>query len=119
MTDKAACVASLRGHIRNAVQSKHANHVVQKIIEVMPVALANFAVDELKGFGQEIAQHPFGCILILKQTLMISVCACVFILRALLRVCVCVFLFRKVVIVNTLTISKHDFQKLRVAVDRC
>jgi len=61
MTDKAACVASLRGHIRNAVQSKHANHVVQKIIEVMPVALANFAVDELKGFGQEIAQHPFGC----------------------------------------------------------
>jgi len=51
----------LRGHVRSAVQNKHANHVVQKIIEVMPVERASFVVDELKGHGQEIAKSCFGC----------------------------------------------------------
>merc|ERR1719217_53615 len=55
-----AFASGLRGHIRNAVESKHANHVVQKITEVMPVSRARFIVDELKGFGLEIAQHVFG-----------------------------------------------------------
>merc|ERR1711865_260821 len=59
--DAAAFAAGLRGHVRSAVQSKHANHVVQKIIEVMPVSHASFVVDELKGVGQEVARHCFGC----------------------------------------------------------
>jgi len=61
MTDAAALATGLRGHVRSAVQSKHANHVVQKITEVMPVARAGFIVDELTGFGQEVARHCFGC----------------------------------------------------------
>lgn len=59
--DAAALAAGLRGYVRSAVQSKHANHVVQKIIEVMPVSHASFVVDELKGVGQEVARHCFGC----------------------------------------------------------
>jgi hypothetical protein len=61
MAEAATFAAGLRGHILSAVQSKHANHVVQKITEVMPVSRAGFIVDELKGFGLEIAQHVFGC----------------------------------------------------------
>ena len=34
MNDAVALAAGLRGHVRNAVLSKHANHVVQKITEV-------------------------------------------------------------------------------------
>jgi hypothetical protein len=61
MADAAAFAEGLRGHIRSAVKSKHANHVVQKITEVMPVALARFVVDELKGFGHALVRHCFGC----------------------------------------------------------
>jgi len=61
MNDAATFAAGLRGHVRNAVQSKHANHVVQKITEVMPASRATFIIDELKGSGREIAQHVFGC----------------------------------------------------------
>jgi len=61
MTHAALFATGLRGNVRSAVQSKHANHVVQKITEVMPVSHASFVVDELRGFGQEVARHPFGC----------------------------------------------------------
>ena len=61
LVDAAAFATGLRGCVRSAVQSKHANHVVQKIIEVMPVSHASFVVDELKGVGQEVARHCFGC----------------------------------------------------------
>lgn len=61
MNDKVALASGLRGHVRSAVQSKHANHVVQKITEVMPVARAEFIIDELKGFAYDVARHMFGC----------------------------------------------------------
>lgn len=61
MNDAVALAAGLRGHVRNAVLSKHANHVVQKITEVMPVARASFVVSELKGFANDVARHVFGC----------------------------------------------------------
>jgi pumilio RNA-binding family len=60
-TDAAALAASLRGHVWEAMQSKHANYVLQKITEVMPAVHASFIVDELKGFGHEAARHCFGC----------------------------------------------------------
>jgi pumilio RNA-binding family len=56
-----AFASGFRGHIRNAVVSKHANHVVQKITEVMPMSHASFIVDELTGFGLEVSRHVFGC----------------------------------------------------------
>jgi len=57
----AAFADCLRGHVRSAVQNKHANHVVAKIMEKLPVGRVSFVVDELKGFGQEIAKSCFGC----------------------------------------------------------
>jgi pumilio RNA-binding family len=59
--DAVALAKALRGCIRNAVQSKHANHVVQQITESMPVGQASFIIDELKGCGHDIARHRFGC----------------------------------------------------------
>merc|ERR1711907_314068 len=61
MQEAAEFAAELRGHVRSAVKSKHANHVLQKITEVMPVARASFVVDELKGFGHTLVRHCFGC----------------------------------------------------------
>jgi hypothetical protein len=60
-TDTVALAHTLHGCVRNAVQSKHANHVVQLITEVLPVGQASFIVDELKGSGHEVARHSFGC----------------------------------------------------------
>jgi len=59
--DAVALSSGLHGKIRDAVHSKHANYVVQKILEVMPVARASFVVEELVGAGRDAAQHPFGC----------------------------------------------------------
>lgn len=56
-----ALATGLRGHVLSAVQSKHANHVVQKITEVMPASRASFIVDELQGFAYDVARHMFGC----------------------------------------------------------
>jgi len=53
--------SSLQGHVLRAAQSKHANHVVQKIVEVLPIARVAFIVEELYGFGYETARHRFGC----------------------------------------------------------
>jgi len=53
--------SSLQGHVRRAAQSKHANYVVQKIVEVIPMARASFIVEELSGFAHEAACHRFGC----------------------------------------------------------
>lgn len=59
--DKVALASGLHGHICSAVQSKHANHVVQKVIEVMTVTQASFIVEELKGSAYDVARHVFGC----------------------------------------------------------
>jgi hypothetical protein len=61
VADAAALSKALRGCVRNAVQSKHANYVIQQIVEIMPVSHASFIVDELKGVGHEVARHRFGC----------------------------------------------------------
>jgi len=53
--------AALRGNVRSAVQSKHANFVLQTIIEVTPPACASFIVDELMGFARKAARQQFGC----------------------------------------------------------
>lgn len=59
--DAAILALGLHGHVRRAAQSKHANHVVQKIIEVMPMTRARFVIDELQGVADEVARHRFGC----------------------------------------------------------
>jgi len=51
----------LRGHVGEAIRSPHANYVIQKVIEVLPMAQANFIAEELCGIGVEVARHRYGC----------------------------------------------------------
>mmetsp|Transcript_36814 Transcript_36814/g.83297 ORF Transcript_36814/g.83297 Transcript_36814/m.83297 type:complete len:413 (+) Transcript_36814:62-1300(+) len=53
--------AELRGHVCEAIRSPHANYVIQKVIEVLPMAQASFVADELRGMGVEVARHRYGC----------------------------------------------------------
>jgi len=57
----AELASELRGHIRFAIDSKHANYVVQKIVEVLPTSMASFVVEELKSTATDSARHRFGC----------------------------------------------------------
>mmetsp|Transcript_42272 Transcript_42272/g.111656 ORF Transcript_42272/g.111656 Transcript_42272/m.111656 type:complete len:416 (-) Transcript_42272:304-1551(-) len=56
-------VRELKGHIAKALQSPHANHVLQKAISVMWPADTFFIVPELLQWGcpSTIAKHPYGC----------------------------------------------------------
>lgn len=60
-TDATLLASGLHGHVRRAVQSKFANYVVQKIVEIMPMARASFVAKELLGFAFGAARHRFGC----------------------------------------------------------
>lgn len=59
--DGAELASELQGHIRGAMESKHANYVVQKILEVLPTSMASFVAEELRGSAVEAAQHRYGC----------------------------------------------------------
>jgi len=59
--DAAALAAELQGHIREAIASPHANYVVQKVVEALPVAAAGFVAGELDGMGAAVARHRYGC----------------------------------------------------------
>jgi len=60
-SDAEALSSGLRGKVRNAVQSKHANYVVQKIVQVMPAARASFLIEELVDAASDVAKHRSGC----------------------------------------------------------
>jgi len=59
--DVAPLLAELHGSVRDAVRSPHANYVLQRIIEVMPVAHSAFIAQELRGVAVEVACHKYGC----------------------------------------------------------
>jgi len=59
--EKEGIVAELRGHVRLAIASPHANFVLQKVIEVLPVNSARFVAEELTTVAAEVARHRFGC----------------------------------------------------------
>jgi hypothetical protein len=61
MAEKESLVTEFHDHVRLAISSPHANFVIQKIIEVLPVNSTNFVADELAGFAAEVARHRFGC----------------------------------------------------------
>lgn len=61
---KARLASSLRGHLshrRCAVDHPHANHVVQKIVEVLPQSRREFIVEELLGYVCKVAKANIGC----------------------------------------------------------
>lgn len=67
----------LRGHVREAVESPHANYVIQKICEVLPSVACCFVAEELSGVGEAVARHRYGCRVICRlvehQAMMLAV----------------------------------------------
>lgn len=59
--DAADLCEELHGSVREAVTSLHANYVIAKVIEVMPMAQSAFVAQELRGTGVSVAKHRFGC----------------------------------------------------------
>lgn len=60
-SEKESLVAELHNHVRLAISSPHANFVIQKVIEVLPIKSASFVAEELVTFAAEVARHRFGC----------------------------------------------------------
>jgi pumilio RNA-binding family len=56
-------IAELRGHVREALDSPHANHVLQRVIELVPPSTVQFILDELASSWDmsSVVQHRFGC----------------------------------------------------------
>jgi len=57
----AELLPELHGRVLDAIHSPHANFVIQKIIELMPMAQAAFIAEEISGAAVEVACHRFGC----------------------------------------------------------
>jgi hypothetical protein len=64
-TELWALVSELHGHVLQATQCPHANHVLRKAISLMPAQSLDFMVAELMHHGPavviEIARHRYGC----------------------------------------------------------
>mmetsp|Transcript_82 Transcript_82/g.223 ORF Transcript_82/g.223 Transcript_82/m.223 type:complete len:498 (-) Transcript_82:154-1647(-) len=58
---RAEVVKDLRGHVREAMGSPHANYVIQKVVEVMPIDIACFVAEELAGIAADACRHRYGC----------------------------------------------------------
>jgi len=59
--DQERLVQNLQGLVLEAMESPHANYVVQKCFEIMPPNKLQFVLSELKGQGMAVARHRFGC----------------------------------------------------------
>jgi len=59
-------VLELHNHVLDAIDSPHANFVLQQIVEVMPVARAAFVADEIEGVAARVARHRYGCRVIIR-----------------------------------------------------
>jgi len=57
----AELVSELHGCVRRAISSPHGNYVIQKVVEVLPIALSRFVVNELLEDCSGIVRHRFGC----------------------------------------------------------
>jgi hypothetical protein len=58
--DAVELAAGFCGHVREAVLSPHANHVIQKMIDVLPACHTQFVLEEVIGAAAELAKHRFG-----------------------------------------------------------
>merc|ERR1712137_365558 len=52
--------SQLCGHVVEATESPYANHVVQKVIEVLPPSNVSFVINELIGSGMKVVKHRYG-----------------------------------------------------------
>jgi len=61
LDDASEIASGLRFHIRAAVVCPHANHVVQKVVELLPPSHTEFVVEELRDVVLEMACHSYAC----------------------------------------------------------
>jgi len=53
--------AELAGHVSEVALSLHGNHVLQRVIEVLPASKSKFIAEELMTRAAEVARNVFGC----------------------------------------------------------
>jgi hypothetical protein len=58
--------AELHGHVLEALASPHANYVIQRVVEVMPIARSGFVALELVGHATDAAKHCYGCRILIR-----------------------------------------------------
>eukprot|EP00933_Yihiella_yeosuensis_P042191 TRINITY_DN36726_c0_g1_i1.p1 TRINITY_DN36726_c0_g1~~TRINITY_DN36726_c0_g1_i1.p1 ORF type:complete len:527 (-),score=110.05 TRINITY_DN36726_c0_g1_i1:623-2203(-) len=61
ISEAVSLVQELQGHVIDAMRSPHANYVVQKAVEKLPMARVRFIPEELLGNASKIAKHRYGC----------------------------------------------------------
>jgi len=54
-------VGELERHVLRCVRDQHGNHVIQKVIELVPFEYIRFIVDAFTGQVPQLAMHPYGC----------------------------------------------------------
>merc|ERR1719210_2101308 len=61
-----ALLADLQGNVREALNHRHANHVIKQLVQLMPTEFVGFVAAELIGAGYWAARHQFGCRIVLR-----------------------------------------------------
>merc|ERR1712070_1152286 len=59
-------VCELHGHVLQAIDSPHANFVIQMVVEVMPMKRSTFVAEEIVGVAARVARHRHGCRIIIR-----------------------------------------------------
>jgi hypothetical protein len=61
--DRRELLMEFKGHVRRALESPHANHVLQRAVELMAPTATRFLLDELMRTWDlaSVVQHKFGC----------------------------------------------------------
>lgn len=60
-SERIALALQLKGHVREAITSPHANHALQKCIEVIQPERLDFVLSEIMGLAVTAARHRYGC----------------------------------------------------------
>jgi len=58
---QARLVKELEGHVMKCIKDQNGNHVIQKIIETVPIAYTQFIIDTFNNKVYQLATHPYGC----------------------------------------------------------
>jgi len=56
-----AIISELKRHVLRCVRDQHGNHVIQKIVELVPFEHIQPIADAFVGQAHQLASHPYGC----------------------------------------------------------
>lgn len=61
MDQRIDLVKELDGNVLKCIKNQNGNHVIQKIIEKVPIEHIQFLIDTFQGKIYVLATHPYGC----------------------------------------------------------